>query len=91
MMLAARALAVGAKIAVRQTRCQPPPRPRVDEGSSGHATETETPMTEDRDPRADLPEHPTGTLVIVALYGLHFVVGWLLFYFKLFLPRGPVR
>ena len=39
----------------------------------------------------DLGRHPRGTLVIVLLYGVLFAVGWLLFYFRLFLPRGPVR
>jgi len=40
--------------------------------------------------KPDLGEHPRGTLFIVILYGLLFAVGWLLMYFLLFLPRGPV-
>lgn len=32
--------------------------------------------------------HPKGTLAIVAVYALLFVVGWLFFYFGEFLPRG---
>lgn len=39
----------------------------------------------------DLPEelgHPRGTLVIVALYGLLFALGWLGLYLFRFLERG---
>jgi hypothetical protein len=32
--------------------------------------------------------HPRGTLVIVALFGLLFGLGWLAFYVWLFLGRG---
>lgn len=32
--------------------------------------------------------HPRGTLAIVLVYGVLFVIGWLLFYFGEFLPRG---
>jgi hypothetical protein len=35
-------------------------------------------------------EHPVGTLAIVGVYGLLFAIGWLLVYFFLYLPRGPV-
>ncbi|HEX9581239.1 MAG TPA: hypothetical protein VF970_09075 [Gemmatimonadales bacterium] len=35
-------------------------------------------------------EHPRGTLAIVALYGVLFVLGWLVLYFLVYLPRGPV-
>ncbi len=45
-------------------------------------------MAEPHDP--DLGRHPRGTLVIVLIYGILFAAGWLLFYFRLFLPRGPV-
>jgi hypothetical protein len=45
-------------------------------------------MAESRGP--DLGQHPRGTLVIVLLYGIAFAVGWLLMYFFVFLPRGPV-
>ncbi len=38
----------------------------------------------------DLGDHPKGTLAIVGLYGLLFVVGWLAFFFFLYLPRGAV-
>ncbi len=34
--------------------------------------------------------HPRGTLAIVAIYGLMFVVGWLVLYFFVFVPRGPL-
>jgi hypothetical protein len=39
---------------------------------------------------ADIGTHPRGTLAIVGVYGLLFIIGWLLFYFLLFLPRGPL-
>lgn len=49
-------------------------------------TRRKKPPASDQDP----VRHPIGTLVIVALYGLLFAVGWLLIYFGLFLPRGHV-
>ena len=36
------------------------------------------------------PHHPVGTLVIVGLYGLLFVVGWLAVYYLIFRVRGAV-
>lgn len=42
---------------------------------------------------ADEPEigaHPKGTLAIVGLYGLLFLVGWVVLYFIVFVPRGPL-
>ncbi|MDA8016642.1 MAG: hypothetical protein MPN21_04265 [Thermoanaerobaculia bacterium] len=44
-------------------------------------------LADDESPLDDLG-HPTGTLAIVAIYGLLFVVGWLALYFLEFLPRG---
>ena len=35
-------------------------------------------------------EHPVGTLVIVGIYGVLFVVGWVLVYVYAYLSRGPV-
>ena len=35
-------------------------------------------------------KHPIGTLAIVGIYGLLFVVGWLLIYFLVFRARGAV-
>ncbi len=35
-------------------------------------------------------DHPKGTLAIVGLYGLLFVLGWLAFFFFIYLPRGAV-
>jgi len=40
--------------------------------------------------RPNLGDHPRGTLAIVGLYGVLFVVGWLAFFFFLYLPRGAV-
>ena len=34
--------------------------------------------------------HPVGTVAIVGIYGLLFVVGWLAVYFYVYLSRGPV-
>jgi hypothetical protein len=42
------------------------------------------------DERPELPNHPRGTLALVGLYGLLFVVGWLLFFLLIYLPRGAV-
>ena len=36
-------------------------------------------------------QHPVGTLVIVGVYGLLLVVGWLAVYFLIFRERGLVR
>ena len=36
------------------------------------------------------PKHPVGTLAIVGVYGLLFVLGWLAVYYFVFLPRGAV-
>ena len=41
-------------------------------------------------PEPDLPEHPKGTLAIMAIFGLLFAAAWLLVYFCVFVPRGPV-
>jgi len=49
--------------------------------------------SEKRPPEAGehpIGEHPIGTLVIVLVYALLFLVGWLLIYFFVFLPRGPI-
>ncbi|HXV85547.1 MAG TPA: hypothetical protein VD793_02555 [Gemmatimonadales bacterium] len=35
-------------------------------------------------------DHPRGTLAVVALYGLVFVLGWLALYFLVYVPRGPL-
>ena len=40
--------------------------------------------------RHEEPHHPIGTLVFIGLYGLVFVVGWLLMYWLVFVPRGRV-
>ncbi|MDH3297685.1 MAG: cytochrome c oxidase subunit 2A [Gemmatimonadota bacterium] len=41
-------------------------------------------------PPRDPLGHPKGTLAIIGLYGLLFLVGWLVIYFFVFLPRGPL-
>ncbi len=35
-------------------------------------------------------EHPRGTLALVGLFGVVFLLGWLAFYFFVFVPRGLV-
>lgn len=47
---------------------------------------SDEPNTEER----EIGGHPKGTLAIVGIYGLLFVVGWLFIYFGVFLPRGPL-
>lgn len=39
-------------------------------------------------PAVDEIGHPKGTLAIVAVYGLLFVVGWIALFFFYFMPRG---
>jgi hypothetical protein len=39
------------------------------------------------DPAGPAADHPRGTLVIVGTFGALVVVGWLLFFFGLFVPR----
>ena len=39
-------------------------------------------------PSAPEPEAPLGTLTIVAVFGALVVVGWLLLFFGVFVPRG---
>ena len=38
----------------------------------------------------DQQKHPIGTLAIVGVYGLLFVLGWLAIYYFVFMPRGAV-
>jgi hypothetical protein len=35
-------------------------------------------------------EHPRGTLAVVGLFGVVFLLGWLAFYFFVFAPRGLI-
>jgi hypothetical protein len=51
---------------------------------------TEERMTDPAKSPPDLPRHPIGTMAIVGVYGLLFVLGWLAFYFLLFRARGAV-
>lgn len=46
-------------------------------------------MTPDNTPRP-LPGHPVGTLAIVGIYGVLFLLGWLAFFFFVFRARGAV-
>ncbi|HVS14118.1 MAG TPA: hypothetical protein VMV46_09350 [Thermoanaerobaculia bacterium] len=43
---------------------------------------------EGRDPLAELPAHPQGTLAILLIYAALWVVGWGLLFGWLFLGRG---
>ena len=38
----------------------------------------------------DDPSHPIGTLVIVLIFALLFVLGWAAMFFLVFQPRGTV-
>lgn len=51
-----------------------------------NATSGEPPI-----PGPEIGSHPRGTLAIVGVYGLLFLIGWLLVYFFVFLPRGPLN
>jgi cytochrome c oxidase subunit IV len=46
-------------------------------------------MTNQQTPHTQ--QHPVGTLVIVGVYGLLLVLGWLAIYFFIFRERGLVR
>jgi hypothetical protein len=48
-------------------------------------------MIDERKDGAEPEIHPRGTLAIVAVYGVLFVIGWLVFYFVLYAGRGPVH
>ena len=39
-------------------------------------------------PRMEPEDHPRGTLLIVSIFGALVVLGWLLMFFGLFVPRG---
>ena len=38
----------------------------------------------------ELGKHPRGTLAVVGLYGVIFVLSWLAFFFFVYGPRGAV-
>jgi hypothetical protein len=42
------------------------------------------------EPGRDGHRHPVGTLAIVGVYGLLFLLGWLAMYFYVYLGRGGV-
>jgi hypothetical protein len=42
------------------------------------------------DPHLQPSRHPVGTLTIVGIYGLLFVLGWLAMYFYVYVSRGAV-
>ena len=39
-------------------------------------------------PSSDSSDHPRGTVYVVGVFGALVVVGWLLFFFGLYLPRN---
>ncbi len=38
----------------------------------------------------ELGKHPRGTLAVVGLYGVIFILAWLAFFFFVYAPRGVV-
>lgn len=42
------------------------------------------------DPHRDVGKHPRGTLALIGVYGLVFLLGWLAIFFFVYLPRGAV-
>jgi hypothetical protein len=38
----------------------------------------------------ELGKHPRGTLAVVGLFAVIFVLGWLAFFFLVYVPRGVV-
>lgn len=51
------------------------------------------PLSRDDDEEALLQQigHPRGTLLIVAIFGLLFALGWIAFYVLGFMSRGALR
>ena len=45
-------------------------------------------MTEQPEPAPSPAAEPRGTLAIVGVFGMLVVLGWLLLFFGLFVPRG---
>jgi hypothetical protein len=39
---------------------------------------------------APAPQHPRGTLAIVGVFGVLFLLGWLFMYYVVFAGRGPL-
>ncbi|HSG81655.1 MAG TPA: hypothetical protein VLC48_05360, partial [Gemmatimonadota bacterium] len=54
------------------------------EHTEGHVSD------EHRGASSKVGGHPKGTLAIVGIYGLLFVLGWLILYFGVFVPRGAL-
>ena len=46
---------------------------------------------DDEEDDVELGRHPKGTLAIVGVFGVLFVIGWLYFYFVVFASRGHVH
>lgn len=42
------------------------------------------------DQNTEIGKHPRGTLALVGLYGLIFILGWLAVFVFVYLPRGAV-
>ena len=38
----------------------------------------------------EVGKHPCGTMALVGLYGVLFVIGWLAIFLLIYLPRGAV-
>lgn len=47
--------------------------------------------SEPSEPGEPLGQHPRGTLAIVAVFGVLFLLGWLFMYFVVFAGRGPTH
>ena len=43
-----------------------------------------------KDQENELGEHPRGTLALMVIMGVVFVLGWLAVYFFIYVPRGIV-
>jgi hypothetical protein len=48
-------------------------------------------LSEDGRSPATPEEHPRGTLAIVAVFGILFLIGWLVMYFVVFAGRGHLH
>jgi hypothetical protein len=61
-------------------------------GNSKHNPQLQEPggslVMDDQHP--EIGKHPRGTLALIGLYGLVFLLGWLAIFFFVYVPRGAV-
>ncbi len=58
---------------------------------NNNSTKTTKPELSEEEKDKILHSSPRGTWAILAIYGVLFTLGWLYFWFGLFIARGPVN